>query len=126
MTRSLRSFSSAFSFLVLSQLYFFLSEGFKDILNDLKLFWIRFSFGQFIEAFHTIVDDFVESEYFVLGVDCLYTLLNNRHYFMTLSLDLFATDTEPFARPNLKLRIDCLPKVNKSLKFVKLDVLKVF
>ncbi len=45
---------------------------------------------------------------------------------MTLSLDLFATDTEPFARPNLKLRVDRLPKVNKSLKFVKLYVLKVF
>jgi hypothetical protein len=126
MTRCLRSFSSAFSFLVLCQFNFFLSEGFKDVLNDLKLFWIRFSFGQFIEAFHTTVDDFVESEYFVIGVDCLDTLLNNRHYFMTLSLDLFAKDTEPFARPNLKLRVDGFPKVNKSLKFVKLYVLKIF
>ncbi len=62
----------------------------------------------------------------MLGVDCLCALLNDGHYFMTLSLNFFAADTEAFVRPNLKFGVDGFPKVNESLKFVKLDVLKIF
>ena len=125
-SRSIWPSSGTFGLLVLRQFYFFLSEGLKNVLNDFEFFRVWLYFGQFIEAFHAVVNDFIKIQYFIFWINSLDTFLSNWHNLVALGLNFFWAGAEPFIGPDLKFGVDGFPEVNEGLKLVKFNVLKIF
>lgn len=125
-SRSIWPSSGTFGLLVLRQFYFFLSEGLKNVLNDFEFFRVWLYFGQFIEAFHAVVNDFIKSQYFIFWINSLDTFLSNWHNLVALGLNFLWAGAEPFIGPDLKFGVDGFPEVNEGLKLVKFNVLKIF
>lgn len=95
-------------------------------MYDLKDLWLTLGLSKSVKLLEGRIYYSLKIRYFFVKTDSLNLCIPVHSNLISLSLHLFVGITEPFITSKLKLGVNGLPVINKSLKFIQLDKLEVF